>query len=301
MDFRLKDCVDNKMKKILITGASGFIGKNLKNYFEQKYDLYAPSHKELDLLNSRMTEQYLRQHKFDVVLHSAVQGTLGMPEEFSRIRLKNNLRMFYNLKRCSQCFEKMFYYGSGAEYGREIYKPLMPEIFFGQTVPEDDYGLSKYIMAENLKENENIYDLCLFGVFGPFENYNYRFISNVICKSLRKRQIRIHQNTYFDYLYITDLCRITEWFLEHKPGYHRYNVCTSNRVDILSIAEMIVQLTENSSEIIIEQDGLGIEYSGDNSRLIKEIGGFKFTPIRDAIQQLVAYYRNVDFELKGNY
>ena len=39
------------MKNILITGGSGFIGKNLREQLQGKYNIYAPSHSELELLD----------------------------------------------------------------------------------------------------------------------------------------------------------------------------------------------------------------------------------------------------------
>ena len=39
--------------KILITGTNGFIGRNFKEYFQEKYDkLSAPKRDELNLLDS---------------------------------------------------------------------------------------------------------------------------------------------------------------------------------------------------------------------------------------------------------
>ncbi len=293
------------MKKILITGGNGFIGRNLKNYLSgqsDRYDVHVPMHPQLDLMDSCLVERYLSQNSFDIVVHSAVYGTLGMPEEAARIsQLRNNLQMFYNLKRCSDAFGKMYYFGSGAEYAKDAYIPFMKEEYFGRMLPQDDYGLSKYIMADGIREDGNIYDLRLFGVFGPYENYNYRFISNVVCKALSAQQIRIHRNVYFDYLYIADLCRIMEWFLEHEPRWRWYNVCTSQSTDILTIARMAVNVTGSSSQILVEQEGLGREYSGDNSRLLLEVGDFTFTPLEDAVCELAAFYRSTGFKLEGEY
>ena len=47
--------------KILITGASGFVGRNVKEYLEKKneeYEIYAPTSKELDCLD----EQEVTEH-----------------------------------------------------------------------------------------------------------------------------------------------------------------------------------------------------------------------------------------------
>ncbi len=289
------------MKKILITGTSGFIGRNLSQDLKTEYQVLSPGHQELDLLNAEAVWKYLRKEQPEYVIHSAVQGTLGLPDSYKSMVLKNNLQMFFHLQRANEYYGKMFYFGSGAEYGKDAYVPKMKETYYDTAVPSDDYGLSKYIMAKAVGESENIYDLRLFGVFGQYENYNYRFISNCICKALMRQDIVIHRNIYFDYLYVKDLCNIMRWFLSHEPKQHYYNVCTQNPTDIHSLAQKIVMATGSSSRITIEGEGLGSEYSGDNTRLLDEMGGYTFTDIDTAIKELIQFYRNTPFQLSGNY
>ena len=59
------------MMRILITGGSGFIGKNLAEQFASRYDVLAPSSAELDLLNDQAVREYLSAHRFDVIVHAA--------------------------------------------------------------------------------------------------------------------------------------------------------------------------------------------------------------------------------------
>lgn len=50
------------MKKILLTGGSGFIGRNLRESFlASKYDITAPTHSELDLLDTRSTDEFFKK------------------------------------------------------------------------------------------------------------------------------------------------------------------------------------------------------------------------------------------------
>ena len=58
------------MKKILILGATGFLGMNLVEYLKRSskaYELYTPSHRELDLMDGDKVAQYLKKGQFDVV------------------------------------------------------------------------------------------------------------------------------------------------------------------------------------------------------------------------------------------
>ena len=57
--------------KILITGGSGFIGRNLAEQLRAQYDVLAPSRQELDLHSDTAVRDYLAAHRFDVVIHAA--------------------------------------------------------------------------------------------------------------------------------------------------------------------------------------------------------------------------------------
>ena len=72
----------------------------------------------------------------------------------------------------------------------------------------NDYGFSKYLISQYIEKSDNCVCLRLFGVFGKYEDYEYKFISNAIVKNLLQMPIRIRQNVYFDWLYINDLMKI---------------------------------------------------------------------------------------------
>lgn len=283
------------MKKIFITGSSGFIGRNLKEKFEGKYHLFAPDRKELDLTDQNAVRGYLERNSFDAVIHCA--NTNDFLHDASQYDILNrNLQMFFNLESCSGSYGKMIYFGSGAEYGMEHYVPLMDEEYFGTYIPQDPYGFSKYIMSRAIDHDSNIIELRLFGVYGKYEEWQRRFISNNLCRSIKGMDMTINKNTRLDYLYIDDLCGIVGWFLWNNPKYRHYNVCTGNALDLLSIANMINKVTGMQRNVEILEDGWKPEYSGNNQRLMEEISHLQFTPMESAIEELYQYYlENGDF------
>ena len=83
---------------------------------------------------------------------------------------------------------------------------LVSEEEFGRYVPEDDYGRAKFIMNEISTHSENIYNLRIFGCFGPNE-YSDKFITHAIRCCIKNEPITIRQDCYFDYLYVDDYAK----------------------------------------------------------------------------------------------
>lgn len=278
--------------KILITGANGFIGRNLAEKLSGTYQVMYPAKEELNLLDEGDVETYLRRHKFDIIIHSAgIRSSVdacSTPYDF----LDGNLRMFFNLERCRDFYGRMYYFGSGAEYDMRHYMPYMNEGYFGTHIPADPYGFSKYVMSKACENNPNIYDLRLFGVYGKYEEWERRFISNAICRALKGMDITIQKNVYFDYLWVDDLCSIIRWFIENEPLHRHYNVCRGDRIDLYSLACMVREILGIGCGIAIAQQGWKLEYTGSNERLLSEMGDFRFAGYEESIRTLCEYYKS---------
>lgn len=280
-------------KRILITGASGFIGKNLKEGLAQGNVIFSPSSKELDVCNQQQVEEYLVSHKIDIVIHSAnYRGKNSAPYSESKV-LETGLRMYANLEACSHLYDKMYYFGSGAEYDIRYYQPFMKEEYFGNHIPRDGYGFYKYLLSKQCTQKDNIYDLRLFGVYGKYEDWTRRFISNNICRALMGKAMTLSRNVYFDYIYIDDLVQIMKWFIEHEPKHRHYNVCRGNHIDLLSLGNLIREVMHIDRTLEVAAPGYKLEYSGNNERLLEEMGDYSFRPYRETIEELVTYYKSI--------
>ncbi len=283
--------------KILITGGSGFIGRNLFEYLSKKYDCFAPTHKELELLDENAVMLFLKTNRFDVVIHSA-----GVPVSRKIKEPKNvafgNLKMFFNIVRNKDYFSKMISLGSGSEYDLRRDISRVKEADSDRSVPDDELGFSKYACSEYIKKSDKMVSLRLFGVFGKYEDYHIRFISNAICKAVYGLPITIKQNRSFSYLYIDDLCRVADHFINHDAKHKVYNVVPDETADLLSIAGQVNEFSGKNLDILVHAPGLGKEYTADNSLLMSEIGDFKFTPLEEAIKKLYSWYeenkKNID-------
>jgi len=278
------------MKTILLTGGSGFIGKNIReSYLSDKYCILAPSSKELNCFDEDAVDDFFRNNKIDIVIHSA-----GKPGHRNAIDINNlfytNTKMFLNLEKHHNKYEKMLIAGSGAIYDMRYYQPKMKENYFGAHIPVDEHGLCKYACGKIVEKSDNIIDLRIFGIFGKYEDYAIRFISNAICKTLFGLPITIKQDRKFDYLYIDDLMPILEFFIENHTQHKAYNITPDKSVYLSELAAAIKNISGKNIPVHIAQSGNGLEYSGDNSRLREEYKKIKFTPLQNAILDLYNWY-----------
>ena len=85
--------------KIFITGASGFIGKNIHQRLKDKHDVQSPGSEELDLLDQDAVKKFVKQHRFDLVIHTATWDATTSSSKNSNTVLENNLKMFFHLEK----------------------------------------------------------------------------------------------------------------------------------------------------------------------------------------------------------
>jgi UDP-glucose 4-epimerase len=273
------------MKTILIVGSTGFIGRNLREYFSINSDflLLTPTRQQLNLLSDIDCESYLKHYKPDIVIHAAVDI----------LSVENTLKMFFNIFNQKSHYGALIQIGSGAEYDKRTYSPMIQECEFGKSIPVDTYGLAKYLISREMESNQFGLNLRVFGIFGPHENFHRRFISNNICRVLAGFPISINRDMRFDYIEVDDLARGILKIVNSDPlSEVSYNFCSGKPVLLSEIALMIQSEMNCSLSVNILNSGNNPEYSGSPQKLIKEMGEFEFTPIKDSIKKLIDFYVN---------
>ncbi|GHS97893.1 CDP-4-dehydro-6-deoxy-D-gulose 4-reductase [Planctomycetales bacterium] len=278
------------MKKILVTGGTGFVGRNVVPILNKKYEVIAPSRSELNLIDKSSVDDYWRRQNFDILLHLATPRLGQNPSDRQENQFNDMVRAFFNLQACANEFAKVIYTGSGAEYGKTRDITMITEERIGEVIPEDAYGFAKYIMNTVARQSANIYNLRLFGCYGPTDASG-KFIRDAIDCCLRNEPIIIRQDCYFDYLYVEDFAQIIEWFIENKPQYHDYNAVTGKPVSLSAIARLVAEKMENSNGIKILKDGWNNEYTATNERLLAEMGKLDLTLLDVGIEQQIIWQK----------
>ena len=141
------------MRRILITGASGMVGRNVcEHAAAQQYDLLTPSSSELNLLDSVLVSDYVKSNKPDMIIHCAgvvggIQANIKEPVRF----LISNLDMGRNIVIAAQeaGVHKLLNLGSSCMYPREAQNPLKEEsVLTGELEPTNEgYALAKVAVA----------------------------------------------------------------------------------------------------------------------------------------------------------
>ncbi len=277
------------MKKILLTGSSGFIGSNALPFLQEEHEVYAPKRIELDVRNPEQVKQYLKKEQFDVVVHFASPSPVRSAESDSYETLfEDSLKIFMNFYTMRDYFGKMLYSGSGAEFDKRRDIKLVKEYEIGQYVPSDSYGLSKYIINELSSKSENIYNFRIFACYGPNE-YDSKFITHCIRCCLKNKPITIRQDCYFDYLYVDDYAKYVKYFVNHTPKFHDYNSTSGIRLKLSTIAEIVQNKMNCTLPIQILSDGMNKEYTADNTRILHETGIQNLISIEDGITKLIEW------------
>lgn len=270
------------MKNILLTGSGGFIGKHLKKYFKE-YNLFTPRSFQLNLLDKVETAQYLKENNIEFIIHCASCGVRITPDATLEEVAKPNIQMFNNL---AQSNLPMITIGSGAEYDKS--RPLVniKEENFGNSIPKDPYGYSKYLISKEIEKRDNILNLRLFGIYGLWEDSS-RVTSCIVNAKIKKEPVILNQNVRFHFIWIDDFCKIVKHFVEHPTKEKFLNVAPNESIEIIELAKIA------DVETIIKNEGLNKEYTADNSRLLSQIGEFQFSDYKigmnNLYQQIMEY------------
>lgn len=130
------------MTTILVTGASGFVGRRFVKRWGNDYHLLLPSHSELDISSEASVSAYFHAHRPDVVLHLAALSNTGYcelhPDESFEVNVLGTQRLAENAAKCAA---KFIFFSSDQIYnGNWEEGPLSEDM---AVAPENHYGKHK--------------------------------------------------------------------------------------------------------------------------------------------------------------
>ncbi|MBF4374935.1 MULTISPECIES: GDP-L-fucose synthase family protein [Vibrio] len=175
--------------KILLTGSSGMVGKNILAIApNHPHDFLTPNSSELNLLDVMSVRQYVEFHQPDMIIHAAgivggIQANMAKPVKF----LVENMQMGLNILTAANDagVTKFLNLSSSCMYPRDALNPLPEDLILkGELEPTNEgYALAKvtstrlceYICQENPERlYKTIIPCNLYGRFDKFDpNYSH--------------------------------------------------------------------------------------------------------------------------------
>jgi len=258
------------VKRVIITGATGFIGANLARRLLQEGDevhlLVRPRHsswriesiradvhlQEVELGDTAALERVVGNIRPDWIFHLAAHGAYSYQTDLPQM-VQTNITGTMNLvNACLQTgFEALVNTGSSSEYGFKDHAPQETEWL----EPNSHYALTKasatmFCRYTAQSQNRHIPTLRLYSAYGPFEEPS-RLMPKLVVNGLQgKLPPMANPEIARDYVYVDDVCDaylLAATRPNQKPGAV-YNVGTGVQTSLREVVEVARRVMDIAAE-----------------------------------------------------
>ena len=298
------------MRKILVLGGNGFLGRNLCTYLADKgeavysFDMSLPEQKDkrIKYITGDFFDDYTLENiikGMDVIYHAIC--TLNPGNSNEKCILGYERDFVQTAKLCSYLKDtdcRMIFFSSGGTvYGNQEQQPISEEAV---PVPINHYGNLKLcventIRTFNFQMKKNMLVARISNPYGPGQDYQkgVGFIDAAIKRAINGETIEIwgEGNNVRDYIYIDDLCRMLYALVDYHGEHEVFNLSSNvgaTQNDIVNILKKI-----SSSVNVSYKPGRSVDAKKiilDNSR-IRSICDFEMVSLEEGIQRYYNYIK----------
>lgn len=293
-------------KKVLITGGTGFIGRNVVDELISRgwevhslvFPPFAPEKEgliqyEMNLMDTDAVNKFLKEHNFENLIHLA--WYVGPKCHVHDLNLDWTLATLNLLKNFKENGGKRFA-GAGtiSEYEYKYGYLLEDET---PTSPKTLYGESKNsiykIASVYCKQNGIEFKWPrIFNLYGPAEK-SQRLMPSVINSCLKGEDVKVSDCLKFqDYLHVKDTaCGIVDVFESDIEG--AVNICSGKPVQLRAIVEKIAELTNFKGEILwgAIPAAFGDEVVVGNNEKLKSIGWNQKYSLEEGLKETIDWWK----------
>lgn len=239
------------MNKVLISGISGFIGKNLQEYLKPNFDIKGISRTTYyDLTYDSVSENDFNQ--CSIFIHLAGKAHDLKNKSSANVYFEANrdltIKLFdFFIK--SSC-EKFIYFSSVKAAADIVDGMLTEEII---PTPKTPYGRSKleaeeYILSQKLPQNKKVYIFRPCMVHGPYNKGNLNLLYKFVLKGLPFPLGAFHNKRSFTS--IENLCFIVQKCIEKDIPGGIYNISDDEALSTIDLVKLIAEVTSKPSRVL---------------------------------------------------
>ncbi|HLP76282.1 MAG TPA: GDP-L-fucose synthase [Candidatus Paceibacterota bacterium] len=302
-----------KSTKILVTGGSGFVGRNLVELMRNRgLDPITPSRSDFNLLEQSDIRGMLAEIKPDVVFHLAgLIGGIGAnkarPADFCYENLLMGTLMLHESWRAGA--QKYITLMGGCSYPAHAPSPIKEkELFNGMPQVESaPYSLAKAmsaVQAEAYRRQHQFDAIVLVpgNLYGPFDNYdlnNSHVIPALIRKYVEAKAAGKPEIAAWgsgrptrDFVYVQDACEVILTAAEKYSGGDIINISSGRPVTIKELTETVAELVGFQGKVVWDTSKPdGQMYKGFDVTRMKEILGCECqTSLRDGLKKTLDWF-----------
>ena len=305
-------------KKICLTGGKGFLGKNIKDYFEQKnLDIFTSSSKEYDLTNLTDTKSMVSKCNPDIIVHAAADvGGIGYNRLYPADIFKNNLNIATNILESARKndVKKVVLIGSACAYPGHVEGNMSEEDFLKGPMHEsvEVYGFSKralYLGAKAYKEQYGLNSifLLLTNLYGPYDKFDPK--ESHVVAALIKKFVDAKRNNdkevicwgtgkpIREFLYVDDCAEAIYLSAKNYEKLEPLNIGIGIGTSIKELAETTKDVVDFKGDIVWDSskpDG-AMKKILDVNKMEKELNWRPKIELKDGIKKTVEWYEKEMF------